>query len=433
MLKWLHVREHERGVLFRGRKFVRILPPGRYVWIDPLGRIDARRYCVKEVIFEHDRLSDIWKSRKTKPGVKFVNLQEHERAFVWTDGRLAAVLRPGLHALWTLYHEVQVQTASARDGLLNHPQLDVIAKSGYLGDEALALELEDHQRALIWIDGRFFGALREGLYVLWQVYRKVRHEIIDAREVRFEHPRLTEILRQPHVANHLDLLTVESGHIGLYFLDGTYQATLQPGRYAFWKTGRKVQVKTYDLREQLLDIAGQEIITKDHVSLRLNAVVAYQTVDPLKAAREVENYSQALYREAQLALREVIGTRELDVLLSEKDAASAELLELARVRAEAYGVQVLTFGIRDIILPGEMRELLNRVTEARKAAEADLITRREETASMRSQANTAKILESNPTLLRLRELETLERVAENSNLTVLLGEQGLSERISKLI
>ena len=101
--------------------------------------------------------------------------------------------------------------------------------------------------------------------------------------------------------------------------------------------------------------------------------------------------------------------------------------------ATALGLEVRTVGVRDLILPGEMRNLLNRVTEARKAAEAALVTRREETAAIRSQANTARIFETNPTLMRLRELEVLEKVAEKANLSVVLGEGGLADRVVKLL
>ena len=142
---------------------------------------------------------------------------------------------------------------------------------------------------------------------------------------------------------------------------------------------------------------------------------------------------QALYRQAQLALRAVVGTRELDALLAGKDAVSRELLEILRSEAAALGLEVKAAGIRDIILPGEMKEILNRVTEARKAAEAALVTRREETAAMRSQANTAKIFESSPTLMRLRELEVLEKVTAKANLSVVLGDGGLAERVVKLL
>jgi regulator of protease activity HflC (stomatin/prohibitin superfamily) len=174
-------------------------------------------------------------------------------------------------------------------------------------------------------------------------------------------------------------------------------------------------------------------MTSDKVTLRVNLVVTWQVADAVKAATVVTDAGQALYREAQLALRGVIGTRELDALLSDKDAVARELDEAVRGRVAAFGVEVVALGIRDLILPGEMKDLMNKVTEAKKAAEAALITRREETAAMRSQANTAKILESSPTLMRLRELEVLEKVSEKANLTVVLGEKGLADRVVKLL
>jgi regulator of protease activity HflC (stomatin/prohibitin superfamily) len=136
---------------------------------------------------------------------------------------------------------------------------------------------------------------------------------------------------------------------------------------------------------------------------------------------------------AQLALREAVGARELDALLAGKEALARELAEMIRPRAAEIGITIVTTGVRDIILPGDMKDLMNRVTEARKAAEAALITRREETAAMRMQANTAKILESSPTLMKLKELEVLEKVAGKANLTVVLGQEGLADRVVKLL
>ncbi len=106
---------------------------------------------------------------------------------------------------------------------------------------------------------------------------------------------------------------------------------------------------------------------------------------------------------------------------------------LALHRDLALGLEVVKAGIRDLILPGEMKELLNKVTEAKKAAEANLITRREETAAIRSQANTAKLLQENPTLMRLRELEILEKIAASSDLKIVLGDKGLTERMVNLL
>jgi regulator of protease activity HflC (stomatin/prohibitin superfamily) len=140
-----------------------------------------------------------------------------------------------------------------------------------------------------------------------------------------------------------------------------------------------------------------------------------------------------LYREAQFALRNVVSRRELEQFLSDKNEIASEAESMLNKRAESFGVNVLTFGIRDVILPGEMKELLNKVTEAKKAAEANLIVRREETAAMRSQANTAKLLENNPTLMRLRELEVLEKFAATGKLQVIIDEKKLTDRVVNLL
>jgi regulator of protease activity HflC (stomatin/prohibitin superfamily) len=134
-----------------------------------------------------------------------------------------------------------------------------------------------------------------------------------------------------------------------------------------------------------------------------------------------------------LALRAVIGSRELDQFLSDKEDVVQELSNLVRSRVEELGLKVDSLGIRDVILPGDMKDLMNRVTEAKKEAEANLISRREETAAMRSQANTAKLLDNNPVLMRLKELEVLEKIAATGHLNVVLGEQGLTDRVLKLL
>src|SRR5205814_2290764 len=204
------------------------------------------------------------------------------------------------------------------------------------------------------------------------------------------------------------------------------EATLAPGPHAFWKAVAKARILDVDLREQVVDVAGQEIMTADKVTLRMNAVVTYKVADPLKAVTTVEDYKQALYREAQLALRGVVGTRELDPLLSDKDAVAQELDGIVRARVAGFGIEVVALGIRDVILPGEMKDLMNKVTEAKKAAEANLISRREETAAIRSQANMAKLLVENPALMRMRELEVLEKIASAGHLRLVLGgEKGL--------
>ncbi len=231
----------------------------------------------------------------------------------------------------------------------------------------------------------------------------------------------------------LEVCRVQRNCVAVLFFDGRYADTLPAGLYTFWKGAAEVWFVEVDLRETLLDIGGQEILTADNWTLRLNAVATYRVTDAQQTVIAVDDVRQALYREAQLALRAVVGARELDTFLTAKDGVTKELEELLGQRAVAVGVEIAAVGIRDVILPGEMKELMNKVTEAKKAAEANLVARREETAAMRSQANTARLLDDNPTLMRLRELEVLERVAASGKLNVVLGEKGLAERVVNLL
>jgi regulator of protease activity HflC (stomatin/prohibitin superfamily) len=365
--------------------------------------------------------------------VRFVKIRTLERGLYFRNKEFLGLLEPGWHVLLDLLWQVRVDVVRVRETFLVHPDLEVIARSPSLGSDARVLDLKQNERALVWVDGRFAGILGTGVHVAWTVFHEVRVEVVDASAVRFEHSELAAIVGWGRADAFLQQVVVEEGRLGLVYVDGRLVETVRAGAYAFWKGVGRVTVTIVELREQVVEIAGQEIMTADKVTLRLNALVTYRIVDAVQAAVEVEDVAQVLYRQAQLALREVVGTRELDSLLSDREGVAAQLLGILRERVAARGVRVDGLGIRDLILPGEMRDLLNKVTGARKAAEAALITRREETAAMRSQLNTARILEGSPTLMRLRELEVLERVAERAKLEVVLTEQGLTDRIVKLL
>ena len=251
--------------------------------------------------------------------------------------------------------------------------------------------------------------------------------------MRFEHPDLKLIARSAMAGRVLDVCTVDRDRVGVLFIDGRYIETLPPGLYAFWKGQSDARIVEIDLRETMVDISGQDLMTADKVTLRLNAVVTYRVADARKAVSQTDDVRQALYRETQLVLRSVVGARELDSFLTEKDAVAKEVEDAVRRRAGELGLEIASVGIRDVILPGEMKDLMNKVTEAKKAAEANLIARREETAAIRSQANTAKLLQENPVLMRMRELEVLERVAQANKLNIVLGEKGLVERVVNLL
>jgi regulator of protease activity HflC (stomatin/prohibitin superfamily) len=362
-----------------------------------------------------------------------IKIRSFEAGLYFRDREFQGLLAAGTHWLWDPLGKVRVQVVSQRDPWLVHDQLDVIVRSGALAERAVVLDLKDHQRALVWIDGRFSRVLPAGLYAYWVDHREVRVEIVDARNGRFDHEHLAVIARNHSARSALDLATVQRDHVGVLFQDGRYVETLGPGQYAFWKDAVDARLVEVDTREVSVDVNGQEIITADKVTLRMNALVNYRIADAPRAVSASGDHRQALYREVQLALRAVVGVRELDAFLADKDAVSEDLEQMVRRVADRLGLDVISAGIRDVILPGDMRELMNRVTEAKKAAEANLIARREETAAIRSQANTAKLLNDNPTLMRLRELEVLERVAAGGKFNVVLGEQGLADRVLNVL
>jgi len=362
-----------------------------------------------------------------------IHIRNYEYGLHFNDGEFVALYPPGVHWLFDPLSRHTVSVVSQRDVWLSHLKLDMIVRSGVLDGLATVVDLKDDQRALVWIDGRFSRILKPGLYALWNGFHDVRVEVLNVNDVQFEHPQMKVIARSESAAALLDISHVDRDREGVLFIDGRYVATLKPGRYAFWKGGTDAKVVEVDLRETSIDINGQEIMTADKVTLRLNALVTYEVADAKKAVSSTIDVQQALYRETQLALRSTLGSRTLDDLLSDKQKVAEEIDQLIRDRANVLGLKVRSVGIRDVMLPGEMKDLMNKVTEARKAAEANLIARREETAAMRSQSNTAKLLNDNPTLMRMRELEVLERIAASGNMNVVLGEKGLAERVTNLL
>src|SRR5215510_9370605 len=190
-------------------------------------------------------------------------VRAHERGLLFRDREFAGVLRPGRHALWDPFWKVAVDLVSVRDAWLVHKDLDVIVRSGALGDEAVVVDLKDHERAVVFVDGRVEAVLKPGLYALWTVFHDVKVETFDVRAVRFDHANLAAIVQAKGATALLETTTVEAGHAGLLFKDGRHEATLAPGVYAAWKGTAKVRVVDVDLREQVADVAGQEIMTAD--------------------------------------------------------------------------------------------------------------------------------------------------------------------------
>ena len=200
---------------------------------------------------------------------------------------------------------------------------------------------------------------------------------------------------------------------GILFYDRKYIKQLDAGSYYFWKGKTNVEVKLVDTRMTKMDIGGQEILSKDKVALRINFVCNYRITDYVKVITQLDDYQEQLHVAAQLALRQYAGNYRIDEILEHKEEIAAHVYESLKDKEKSLYIEIVEAGIKDIILPGEIREIMNTVLVAEKRAQANVITRREEVASTRSLLNTAKLMDENKTLYKLKELEYLEKICEN--------------------
>ena len=246
--------------------------------------------------------------------------------------------------------------------------------------------------------------------------------------------RLQSVALRPRAVQGLDgvlLVQVPEFHAGVLMLEGQMQALLPPGNHGFWRFNRQVSVTCVDLRSQIAEVSGQEILTRDKVGLRLNLSAVWRFTDVRQALAQMPKPAEHVYRELQFGLRAAVGEQTLDALLENKAAIDQTVLAQMRERLKDSGVVLESVGVKDIILPGEMKTILAQVVEAEKSAQANVIRRREETAATRSLLNTAKVMEGNPVALRMKELETLERVAERIDKISVFG--GLDQVLNGLV
>ncbi|MEM8873861.1 MAG: slipin family protein [Planctomycetota bacterium] len=371
-------------------------------------------------------------------GRKFIraHVALNERAVRFSRGNPVALLGPGTYtslAFLTLANGERIATFDTTTVKFTHPLLEQIVKLPGAADELEVLNLADDERALVFVDGRLIDIAGPGLHAYWKADRWVRVERfnVDDNDGRLTHPKLAAIIAQRGAGEHITALRVDDEEAALVFRDGRLVEQVGPGLHAYWTGGGKITWKDFDLREKTQDVSGQEIMTADKVSLRVNLVVTYRIADVLAAARSSNDADGALYREAQLVLRKAIGAKSLDELLADKRATSDEVRDALAERADGLGLAVKSVGLRDVILPGDMRELFNAVIAAHKESEANLIRRREETAAARSQANTARLLADNPQLAKLRELELLRDVLAGTDLRIVLGGTGADDNVAE--
>ncbi len=361
-----------------------------------------------------------------------IDVADDEKVLLYRDRHLVQILSPGRYRFWGSNKRYQAETFSLKDVAVQHAKLDVLLTLEVFRREVDVISIGLDEVGIVRRDGQIKSLLEPGArLVTWKTATNVTVEtIIIAEEYQLASGLLSQLdrLGLDTVGNRKAWvqLTVPDQSVGLLFVDGELKDTLKAGRYGYWTFNRELKTQVIEMKWQSVEVSGQEILTKDRVSLRLNLNAAYRFTDPVAAVSKVKNPGDYVYRRLQLALREAIGTRTLDELLADKNAIAKSISKTVSEPLLSMGFELEQVGVKDIILPGDMKEILNQVVQAQKTAEANLIRRREETAATRSLHNTAKMMEGNPVLLRLKELEALEKVADRiGHLTVYGGLEGL--------
>lgn len=371
---------------------------------------------------------------KTLLGTR-VDVSEMQRALVLRNGIFDRILGAGRHKLMGFDDKFTVQSFILNAESIAAESIQNLMRSRpeLAGEHLTVFDVEADTLGLVSLEGKLHSVMRpETRRIFWT----------DAGEWALEKVNLSEGLTVPEDLSRrlLSISTetvkrfkVETGQVGLLHVDGAFVKSLEPGAHAFWSHGSVVTVKLIDTRDHALDVVGQEVLTKDRVSIRVNLSATYRVVDPVKAMSEVKDFADSLYRALGHAFRKSLASKTLDEILAQKGRVDDEAAKDVRDIMSQAGVIVSAITLKDIILPGDMRDILNTVVTAEKEAEANVIRRREETAATRALLNTAKVMADNPAMLRLKELEALETIADKvGTLTVHSGTEGLLNDIVSL-
>lgn len=273
---------------------------------------------------------------------------------------------------------------------------------------------------------------------------------------------------------HMIELIIKDTHRGLWYEDGVLKRTVEAGRYEyqparrrslFWNRRPQIEVVMVDVRERELTIKGQEILTADKVAIRVSIIVHFKVTDPRAAVHEVEKYEDRLYSDVQLAARRSLASMTLEEILTNRNRLSEDILRDVKETAGRYGVAILRADVKDLVFPGNLQEIMNKVLAAERTSQAQLVEARTkaqtqqidaqakaemrkieaeaeaaahrlqaqaraESERLRSEAeilalrqsqDAAAVLAASPVLLRLRELEALKELAKSANARIYIG------------
>lgn len=204
---------------------------------------------------------------------------------------------------------------------------------------------------------------------------------------------------------------------GVIFRLGRIIPLKGPGLIILWPIIDKL-VKV-SLRTITMDVPSQDVITKDNITVKVNAVIYFRPIDPIKAITEVEDFYYATSQMAQTTLRSILGQSQLDDLLSKREELNAELQKVIDLQTEPWGIKVTTVEVKNVDLPVDMQRAIAKQAEAERERRAKIIHAEGEFQASQKLADAAKIIATEPTALQLRYLQTLTEIATEKNSTII--------------
>lgn len=361
--------------------------------------------------------------------MKYITVPQAHIALVFNNGSYHRFLTAGNHILWG---NVRVVLHDMTQPFQAPVSLNILEQDTQLMACLEIVDIADQELGILYEDGKFKRQLPTGKYAFWKGYVNYSVETVSLKSVKIPEEINAYLLSRSELAAFVRTFQVGSNQVGLQFRNGTFDKELPPGKYNYWATEELIQVQVVDMRKQTLDINGQEILTKDKAAVRINFSTIYQVVHPTRAFVENKDMTSQIYSAGQMALREYVGTLTLDELLENKASVTDYVLKALKSKAEELGVVMKDAGIRDIILPGDVKEIMAKVMIAHKTAQANSITRREETAATRSLLNTAKLMEDNEMLFKLKEMEYVEKIADKINSISLSGGNQIMDQLKDI-
>ncbi|MGY6648080.1 slipin family protein [Wenyingzhuangia sp. IMCC45574] len=290
-----------------------------------------------------------------------------------------------------------------------------------------------NELVLVYRDGILSNILKKGVYKYWkanQVLTFKKYDISNTeelstnKELDFADMTLRQYIREFEVFSY---------EKAILLMNDQFVEVLDAGIYRYWKNNTTIKISKVDIRQKQVELSGQELLTKDKATIRINLTAFYKVIDIIKAVIDNQSYENQIYSLLQLSLRTYVAKYTLDELLESKEELAVAILNEISEKAAALGVEISDVGIKDVILPGEMRTIMNQVLEAQKRSQANVITRREETAAIRSMLNTAKLMEENTMLLKMKEMEYVEKIADKVGEISINGNGNLVKQLKEIL